>query len=125
MPSIRRQYHSIIDPIRGNQTFGYDSLDRLITNTGPYGPVNYSYDKIGNMLSNSRVGTLQLQRQRSGQCASACRNQCRGDIYTYDANGNMTGGAGRTLTYDFENRPTQITKAVSPPIWCMTATAAG
>ncbi len=30
------------------------------------------------------------------------------DTYQYDANGNMTGGAGRTLTYDYDNRPTSI-----------------
>ena len=32
-------------------------------------------------------------------------------IYGYDANGNMTSGANRTLTYDFENRPTSITSS--------------
>jgi len=30
--------------------------------------------------------------------------------YSYDANGNMTGGAGRSIIYDFENRAIQITK---------------
>ena len=28
----------------------------------------------------------------------------------YDANGNLFSGAGRTVTYDFENRPVSITK---------------
>ncbi|MGB0911200.1 MAG: RHS repeat-associated core domain-containing protein, partial [Nitrospirales bacterium] len=32
------------------------------------------------------------------------------NTYVYDANGNMTSGAGRTIAYDHENRPTSITK---------------
>ena len=31
--------------------------------------------------------------------------------YSYDANGNLTAGGGRTLTWDAENRPTRIVKA--------------
>ncbi len=30
------------------------------------------------------------------------------DSYSYDANGNMLSGAGRTFTYDYDNRPTSI-----------------
>jgi YD repeat-containing protein len=31
--------------------------------------------------------------------------------YTYDNNGNTLTGNGRTLSYDFENRPTSITRS--------------
>ena len=34
--------------------------------------------------------------------------QAGSNTYTYDANGNMLSGAGRTLTYDHENKPTSI-----------------
>ena len=34
-----------------------------------------------------------------------------GNTYTNDANGNMTAGAGRTITYDYGNRPVSVTKA--------------
>jgi hypothetical protein len=50
----------ITDPINGNQDFGYDALDRLTTATGPYGTggasftITYTYDQIGNMLTNSQ-----------------------------------------------------------------------
>lgn len=30
------------------------------------------------------------------------------ESYSYDANGNMLAAAGRTLTWDIENRPTQV-----------------
>ena len=102
--------NSIIDPIRGNQTFSYDSLNRLITASGPYGPVNYSYNPIGNMLSNSQVGVYSYNASGPASVRPHAVTGAGVDSYTYDANGNMTGGAGRTLTYDTENRPTQITQ---------------
>jgi RHS repeat-associated protein len=37
--------------------------------------------------------------------------QVGANAYTYDANGNMTGGDNRTITWDVENRPVSITKA--------------
>jgi hypothetical protein len=53
--------------------------------------------------------------------------------YTYDANGNMTGGDNRTITWDVENRPVSITKAgvtttfvgACPELDSGTVTAAG
>jgi YD repeat-containing protein len=47
---------TITDPITGNQTFGYDALNRLTSATGAY-THSYSYDQIGNMLSNTLVGS--------------------------------------------------------------------
>jgi RHS repeat-associated protein len=34
----------------------------------------------------------------------------RGNFYSYDANGNLTGGAGRVITWNSANLPTRITK---------------
>jgi YD repeat-containing protein len=33
-----------------------------------------------------------------------------GSAYSYDANGNLASGAGRTYTWDVENLPTQISQ---------------
>ena len=104
--------NSIIDPVRGNQTFGYDDQNRLTGNTGPYGPVTYDYNKIGNMTFNSRVTTTYgYNLSGPGSIRPHAVTSAGGNTYNYDANGNMTDGAGRVLVYDFENRPTQITKA--------------
>lgn len=46
----------ITDPRHGKQSFSYDGLDRLTGATGGYGTVTYTYNQIGNMLSNSQVG---------------------------------------------------------------------
>jgi RHS repeat-associated protein len=48
---------AITNPIHGNQAFVYDDLNRLLSATGmTASPSTFSYDKIGNMLSNSRIG---------------------------------------------------------------------
>src|SRR5437899_7642297 len=47
---------AIADPLNGNQTFGYDDLDRLTAAGGSYGLVTYTYDEIGNLTRNSQVG---------------------------------------------------------------------
>src|SRR5439155_9177521 len=47
----------ITDTVNGNQTFGYDELNRLTSAMGPYGNQTYSYNEIGNMLSNPLVGS--------------------------------------------------------------------
>src|SRR5438093_2569048 len=100
---------AITDTINGNQTFGYDELDRLTSATGPYGSQTYSYDQIGNMLSNPLVGTYTYPVSGASSVRPHAVSTAGSNTYSYDNNGNMTSGAGRTLTYDFENRPTSIT----------------
>jgi len=94
---------SINDTISGNQTFSYDDLDRLIQAQGPYTTQNYSYDTIGNMLSNTRVGSYSYNGTQPHAATGAGTY-----TYQYDANGNMESGAGRSITYDGENRPIQV-----------------
>jgi|GEM_PF-4223160 len=85
-----------------NQTFGYDDLNRLTQAQGPYGPLTYDYDPIGNMTYNSQVGDYTYGAQPHAVTTAG------GNTYTYDENGNMVSGAGRTVTYDHENMPVGI-----------------
>ncbi len=96
-----------------SQTFTYDELNRLLTgNSSAYGTIAYTYNQIGNMLSNSQVGTYSYPASGSASVHPHAVTTAGSNSYTYDANGNMLTGAGRTFnSYDFENRPTSITSA--------------
>ena len=112
----------ITDPHHGTQTFSYDALDRLTqaTNaaTGGYGTIDYKYNKIGNVTKNSKVGLYTYNTSGASSTrphAVASTRLTAGSTtttttYSYDANGNLVSGGGRTLTWDYENRPTQIVK---------------
>jgi RHS repeat-associated protein len=106
-----------LDPNR-TQDFTYDELNRLTsavsnayvatlgTNT-----ISYQYNSIGNMILNSRVsGTLYTYWKDIYGTKPHAVYQAGSNTYQYDNNGNMTGGGGRTITYDYENRPTSIIK---------------
>jgi RHS repeat-associated protein len=97
-----------------SQTFTYDDLNRLLTgNSTAYGTITYTYNEIGNMMSNSRVSTTTGYTYPASGPNSVrphAVTTAGPNSYTYDANGNMLTGAGRTFdAYDFENRPTSIT----------------
>jgi RHS repeat-associated protein len=64
----------------------------------------YSYNALGNITSKNGVNYTY------GTKPHAVTNVGL-KSYTYDANGNMTGGDNRTITWDVENRPVSITKA--------------
>jgi RHS repeat-associated protein len=95
---------SITDPINGNQTFGYDELNRLTGVTGVYSHT-YSYDQIGNILSNTLLGTYTYPASGLSSVRPHAVSTAGANTYTYDNNGNMLTSAGRTMTYDPENRP--------------------
>ena len=90
---------------RGNQAFGYDSLDRLTSASHPLlgTPQAFSYDPVGN-------------RTTGGSVVNA-GNQLTADAthsYQYDDNGNLTRktllatGNYTQYTYDAENRLTKV-----------------
>jgi RHS repeat-associated protein len=109
---------SIDDVINGNQAFQYDELSRLLSATGTYGTITYAYDQIGNLLCNSQIspctaGSPNYVYPPSG--ANSIRPHAATRVgtrdFTYDPNGNMLNGSGRTLTYDTENRLVQAATA--------------
>lgn len=132
------------DPRRNNQVFGYDDLNRLVfagysfdgpgSTNSDSGYINYNYDRIGNMLSETSSMTntvtatglpsVNLGSMQSGGSAGSFNRVGRGPndppgphalttinndqtsprYYSYDANGNMTIADGLTNTWDFKNR---------------------
>jgi hypothetical protein len=107
------------------QSFGYDSLYRLISagasggnlGAGDYGPETYSYESATGRLA-SKNGISYTYSPGHFHAVSSLSN---GSTYGYDANGNMTsrhvyeGGAWKnyTLTYYLENRLTAVMRGAS------------
>ena len=106
--------HDLANDIR--ETFEYDRLDRLtrtdvVSDLYNYPEFNGSqtqdYDAFGNIIYKSDVGHYSYGAGNAGIHAVTSAG---GNTYTYDANGNMLSGDGRSLTWSSFNKPTLITK---------------
>jgi RHS repeat-associated protein len=96
------------------ETFGYDVLDRLTSSEviipDQYDKTeNFTYDALGN------IGTKAGKTYGYGGCSAGARVAgphavCTvdGATFSYDDNGNMVSGSGRTITYNRFNKPTHI-----------------
>jgi len=92
------------------QSFGYDSLNRLLTatasGTSPY-TENYSYDATGNITAfNGAAYTYSSAQPHAVVTVSG------GQSFSYDDNGNMLtrndGTGSYTQAWDVENRLAQV-----------------
>jgi RHS repeat-associated protein len=96
-----------------SRTYVYDDLDRLIEADSPAynGKLLYQYDKIGNMTYNCKYGYYYYNDSAHVHAVTTVKKTdgTLVNTYNYDPNGNMYAGAGRALTYDYDNRPTHIT----------------
>ncbi|WP_168206218.1 RHS repeat-associated core domain-containing protein [Labrenzia sp. PHM005] len=96
----------------GNWTYGYDGVDRLTTITNSTADYNQTlaYNAADNITSNSVfVNNSNYTYPAPTEPRPHAVIEAGGNAYTYDANGNLLTGGGRTIQYDGENRPTQIT----------------
>ncbi|MEZ5892445.1 MAG: RHS repeat-associated core domain-containing protein [Parvularculaceae bacterium] len=98
------------------ENFTYDVLNRLAT----YQIVGetaktMTYDDLGNIASKSDVGSYSYPaaaNYRPHAVTAAGSNS-----YAYDANGNMTSGAGRTLSWTSFNKVASITQGTTTVSW--------
>jgi RHS repeat-associated protein len=106
---------AIASPNTGESwTYTYDDLDRLIAaaNAGaPQLSQSFTYSIDGNILSATNIGTYTYPAPGSARPHAV--TAIAGQALTYDANGNMLTGRGRTYTWDGENRPTNIVNGLS------------
>lgn len=89
-------------------TYAYDEAGQLTAATDPADAANnqtVGYDEKGNIASNSRVGAYAYGSAKPHAVTTA-----GGNTYTYDAAGLMTSGAGRTLTWDGDNRLVSVVR---------------
>jgi RHS repeat-associated protein len=105
-----------IDAIQGRQEdFAYDGLNRLTDSElkdsftlTVLNSTSLTYDSVGNIASKSDVGNY-AYTGTSPHAVSGVSGGPAGTLaYSYDANGNMTAGAGRTLTWSSFNKPVYI-----------------
>jgi membrane-bound inhibitor of C-type lysozyme len=109
-------YDNLVAAGAGDQHLSYDSLDRLTLANGPYGTaganasLTYTYDELGNLTLEFPGGYLHLSREWLKQRPPPCRDDGREQHVTVTTPmAIMTAGAGRTFTYNLENKPLTIT----------------
>ncbi|MEP0068922.1 RHS repeat-associated core domain-containing protein [Pyruvatibacter sp.] len=109
------------------EDFLYDPLNRLtsaeVTQYGGGGPDNVldaqtaSYDDIGNITFKSDVGNYSYLGAGGPHAVAAITpdgvNGAVNATFTYDANGNMLSGHGRTVNWTTFNKPADITRGGS------------
>jgi RHS repeat-associated protein len=98
-----------------SQSFGYDTLNRLTSASGAYGKLGYSYDAIGNRVSDSSTLTApstppdglgsvsSITYTQSGRVAAVTTGSQQTAGYSYDAFGQRlvkTGAFATTYQYD-------------------------
>ena len=86
----------------------YDDLHRLTTATDLSSSESQTWtlDSIGRITFNSRVGSYAY-----GPTRPQAPSFVNGSPYTYDANGNLTSGGGRSPQWNVYNQPTVISGA--------------
>ena len=95
------------------ESFTYDDLNRLTSATvGVDIAKSFAYDNIGNILTKSDVGSYVYPAagQPFPHAVSSISGSVINTTFSYDANGNMTGGNGLSLTYASFNKPETITR---------------
>ena len=99
------------------EEFGYDALDRLqyaTTNSTLMGSqaynrtLNYQYDTLGNITDKTGVGSMQYGAGSAGPHAVTSINN--GQQFSYDNNGNMLSGNGRTIAWNGADQAVLLSK---------------
>lgn len=105
----------LVNDIR--ETYEYDGLDRLTdthVTSGRYQGSAFNsvqslrYDDLGNITYKTGVGSYTYGANGAGPHAVT---KAGNKSYSYDANGNMTAGAGRQIKWSSYNKATRITKS--------------
>ncbi|TFY96143.1 RHS repeat protein, partial [Ramlibacter humi] len=88
-----------------DQSFGYDSLDRLVTATWATGSIGYSYDANGNRTAKTVGGTIYANAidSQSNKLLSVAHASGT-SVVSHDAAGNVTGDGTSTYTYSGRGR---------------------
>jgi RHS repeat-associated protein len=109
----------------GTEAFGYDNLNRLLTaQVSGQAVHSVSYNAIGNIITKTRLDNNTLANTYSYNAPGQARphavasvaglvNGVLNPVYTYDLNGNLTSGAGRTVTWTAFNMVATIVQGAT------------
>jgi YD repeat-containing protein len=107
---------SAVDPAR-SATYGYDNLDRLTSVTPGAGntatPQSYTYDAIGNRLSNNVNGAITSYSYGAGSHRLIGLSGATTKSFGFDAAGNRLTDGIQSWIYGGDGRPTAISIAQS------------
>ena len=97
------------------ENFCYDSLNRLthqmVNNSCNSGSNNqFTYNALGNITSKLNVGNYSYGAGSAGPHAVTSVSGSVASTYNYNANGDMTSGNGRTVTWSPMGKPTQMAR---------------
>ncbi len=96
-------------PVNRTESFTYDGLDRLLTHAlNGYPTVSVAYNANGNIASKSDVGNYAYAGSGPHALSGVSGGTLGAQSYTYDADGNMQGGGGRTITWTSFNQVKRV-----------------
>ncbi|MDX1455620.1 MAG: RHS repeat-associated core domain-containing protein [Gammaproteobacteria bacterium] len=91
-----------------SQAFAYDSLYRLVSATGGYGRLEWTYDSVGNRTSETDNGIYNAY----GYAADSNRLvDVDGEAIAYDEAGNSLTDGDKSFSYDERNRFVSVSTA--------------
>lgn len=103
---------------------GYDAINRLTqidsTIDGVASSQTLAYDALGNLVSKTGVGNYAYGDVLHKHAVTAVTGGPANLGYAYDANGNLTSGAGRSVTWTAWNMPASLTQSGQTQSWLYT-----
>ena len=109
----RRDLQQLVSGQPLTENFVQDGVNRLTSATVVGQPAaTVSYDQLGNILTKNGW-TYSYAQNASGQAVNHRVAAVNGVAYTYDGNGNITSGGGRTLEWTSFNLPRRIVKGAA------------
>lgn len=97
-------------------TYGYDSLNRLVSVSATGRSASYTYDNLGNRLTKVEASTTTYAYDDASELTGELRPGGESVDYLYDANGNLTAAISNlygTTTYAYNNN-NQLVKVTKP-----------
>ncbi len=91
-----------------NQTFVYDALDRLADAAGGYGTYQFTFDPVGNRLTEDDDGQLTQYAYGGDSNRLLSATGADADSFTYDEVGNQIADAQFTSIYNQANRFVEV-----------------
>src|SRR5690606_30983843 len=103
------------------QNYTYDALGRLKTVVASGANQDFLYDANGNRASHTWGGLADLYSVPTTSNRLTAITGPRAKSFAFDANGNVTGNAGATYTYDAFNRMASATKSGATTTYAVNA----